>query len=152
MAAMACWRTAIACGSRCADEVGCCELRRGEEARIRTNERTKRSTRMGHPRRSPRTVPTKPAMRCDWDLPPKGWREDGAGAGKRRMKRERRERAKRAGRMSTSEGELRTMGLWQSSIGKPIGTNLQKTPMMCRMRQFQKGSRTYRAGPSLRSE
>ncbi len=60
--------------------------------------------------------------------------------------------------MSTSEGELRTMGLWQSSIRKPIGTNLQKTPMMCRMRQFQKRSRTWalgiegKAGRSLRSE
>src|SRR3989440_8066679 len=62
------------------------------------------------------------------------------------MKKERREPAKRAGRMSTSERELRTMGLWQSSIGKPIGTNLQKTPMMCRMRQFQKGSRTWALG------
>src|SRR5437879_9916109 len=49
IAATACWRTASACGSRCGDEVDCCEFRRREEVSIRTNERISRATRIGPP-------------------------------------------------------------------------------------------------------
>src|SRR5207244_12411602 len=54
MAVTVCFRTARAWGSRCGVAVDCCEIRREDEARVRTEERTSRATRMRRPCHWPR--------------------------------------------------------------------------------------------------